>query len=500
MNQLIWANFLHIYQPVEQQPDILAAVVAQCYHPLIMGIKQRQRVRLTLNITGALLELFDRDGYRDLIDALRAVGQRGQIEFTGSAKYHAFLPLITQDEVVRQVKLNDEANRFYLGRAYAPKGFFPPEMAYQPKLGPIIQALGFRWLILDEIAYRGEPGLVDYTKHYRLRGTKLNVFFRERRLSNLIMSAVVRSRTTLVEAMRQDFGTGRYVLTAMDGETFGHHRPGLEQMLFQVFSAPEFNLVRLSDLLDDGRPTEEVTPVTCTWASSKQDIDKGVQFLSWFDPENPIHRWQWELTRLALKEVKALPPRNSHFKLLRHKLDIGLASDQYWWASAKPWWSLEMIEGGAWRLLELIRQVPGLSRVKLEHARSCYEKIVSSAFNWQRTGKIRQMMQQQKDIMRIPLKDRTVNRGGAERGVYHAFMDMMKRLEQEAVGRHEYEKAILWRDARFKLEHKLDIYDTINAIDLLRVEIPHQEVEDTIERYKAKYRKIRGGQPEQRGA
>jgi len=51
----------------------------------------------------------------------------------------------------------------------------------------------------------------------------------------------------------------------------------------------------------------------------------------------------------------------------------------------------------------------------------------------------------------------------------------------------------------FKLENKLDIYDTINAIDLLRVEIPHKEVEETIEKYQAKYYKIRGSQPEQRG-
>jgi len=33
----------------------------------------------------------------------------------------------------------------------------------------------------------------------------------------------------------------------------------------------------------------------------------------------------------------------------------------------------------------------------------------------------------------------------------------------------------------------------------LRVEIPHKEVEEMIEKYKDKYRQIRGGQPEQQG-
>lgn len=70
--------------------------------------------------------------------------------------------------------------------------------------------------------------------------------------------------------------------------------------------------------------------------------------------------------------------------------------------------------------------------------------------------------------------------------------------QMKATKKGAYEEAILWRDAIYKLENQLDIYDTINAIDLLRVKIPHKEVEETVEKYKEKYRKLRGGQPEQR--
>ena len=188
------------------------------------------------------------------------------------------------------------------------------------------------------------------------------------------------------------------------------------------------------------------------------------------------------------------------YPLIREKMDMALASDHFWWASAKPWWSLEMIEYGAYSLLDTLRHIPEVGEKIIEEGRDYYEKIISTAFNWQRTGKIRAMMHSQKNILRVPFKDRTVGKGGAETGVYFAFLDMMRRLEAEAVKKHEYEKAILWRDAIYKLENKLDIYDTINAIDLLRVEIPHKEVEDVIEKYKAKYYEIRGGQPEQRGS
>ncbi len=497
---MYWANFLHIYQPAEQQPDILEAIITQSYRPILEYIKNNKRVKLTFNVNGALLELFDKYKYYKLIDILKAAGKEGRIEFTSSTKYHAFLPFLEEDEIVRQIKINDETNRFFLGDAYQPKGFFPPEMAYKEELAKIISDLGFKWIILDEIAYSGEPGKVDYSKICKIKNTDLLVFFRERRLSNLIMSAVVRSQKTLVEAMKEDLKSSRYLITAMDGETFGHHRPGLEKMLFDIFEAPEFELIQISDIPKYYKEVVEITPVKSTWASSKEDIEKNIQFLSWSDPENIIHKWQWELVNLVLKEVKAMDKKHSRYDLVRKKMDLALASDHFWWASAKPWWSLEMIEDGAYRLLSTIRAISDISKEKLEKARDYYEKIVSTAFNWQRTGRIRAMMQEQKSILRIPFKDRTIGRGGAEKGVYYAFIDMMKKLEKKATKQGEYEKAILWRDAIYKLKNKLDIYDTINAIDLLRVEIPHEEVEKTIEKYKAKYREIRGGQPEQRGA
>lgn len=496
-----WANFLHIYQPSDQQPDILQAIIDQSYKPILLHIAKTPDINVTFNINGALLELFDKYGHQDLIEMLKKGGEEGKIEFTGSAKYHAFLPLLEEKDIRRQIIANNETCLHYLGeKAYKPKGFFPPEMAWSKNLTSIIESLGFEWILIDEIAATGEPGEVDYTKLYKIKNSKLSVFFRERRLSNLIMSAVVRSKKTLFEAMKDDLKTSRYIVTAMDGETFGHHRPGLEKMLFDVLDTSDFELVTVSELLKEPREVIELEPVPSTWASSKSDIAAGIQFLSWNDPENKIHKWQWELFHLVRTAVGSMDKNNPVFSQVEKKMDTATASDHFWWASAKPWWSVEMIEDGAFRLLETIRMVPNVSNNDLNLAGELYEKIISTAFNWQRTGRIRTMMQEQNSILRIPFKDRTIGRGGGERGVYHAFIDMMKELEKKAAKNREYEKAILWRDAMYKLEHKLDIYDTINAIDLVRIEIPNEEVEKTIQEYKQKYAELRGGQPEQRGS
>ena len=497
---MYWANFLHLYQPADQQPDILEAVVKQSYEKLIQGIVDNPHIKITLNINGSLLELFDKYGYHSLIDNLRLAARNGSLEFTGSAKYHAFLPLVSDNEIHRQIEINNETASYFLGDAYAPKGFFPPEMGYDPKLIPILEDFGFNWVILDEIAHSGGSEPVDYSKTYKIKDSNLNVYFRDRRISNLIMSAVVRTPGSLKEALKGDLEQNRYAVTGMDGETFGHHRPDLENLLFKIFNDTSFKFIKISEIPQYFSEVIDVEPVASTWASSKEDIEKGIQFLSWYDPSNDIHKWQWELLNIVLNEVYQVGKSSNIYDTVRHSMDKAVASDHFWWASAKPWWSVEMIEDGAHQLLETIKLVPNADSEKVGQAYNLYQNIVSTAFNWQRTGKIRQMAKSQSEMLRIPFKDRTIGAGGAEEGVYYAFMEMMKKLEKKAAETGEYEKAVLWRDAIYKLENKLDIYDMINAIDLLRIEIPFEEVERTIEKYKEAYHKMRGGQPEQRGA
>ena len=78
-------------------------------------------------------------------------------------------------------------------------------------------------------------------------------------------------------------------------------------------------------------------------------------------------------------------------------------------------------------------------------------------------------------------------------------MVIMKLQEEKAAQKREYEAAILWRDAVYKLENKSDIYDALHAVDMLRIQIGNEEVEKIIAEYKRQYHQIRGGQPEQRG-
>lgn len=489
-----WANFLHMYQPAQQQPDILEMIVLQCYRPMLAGLIAHPQVRLTININGSLLELFDHHNHHDILDMLRALGKSKQVEFTGSAKYHALFPFLNEQETVRQIELNNESLAFFLGKNNKPRGFFPTEMAYDKKLLPVIAALGFEWIIMDEISCSGQVGSVNLQTIYEIANTHLKVFFRNRRLSNALMSATVRSQATFIEVVADHLRQGDYLVTAMDFETFGHHRPSLEKSIFDVFTTPGVALVQISDLATHYPTRQMVAPVNATWATSKLDIDNGTQFLSWSDPENRIHALQWALTDLVLQAVYNSDHTLPQYEVTRAKMDIALASDHFWWASAKPWWNLPMIEDGAFRLLDTLESIAEADPKLLTRGKALYQDIVGTAFDWQRSGKIHQLMLEQGALVRIPFQERD------DENLLPVFIEMMEQLEKAANLRREYEKAILWRDAIHKLKQKLDIYDALNAIELLKVEIPHQELAAKIKKYKARYHLIRGGQPEQRGA
>lgn len=375
---MYWANFLHIYQPPTQTKEILDRVTNESYRKIIAGLLDNPKAKVTLNINGVLTEMLAMHGYQDVLDGIKTLLDRGQMELTASAKYHPLLPKMPDEVIIRQIQHNHDTNRKYFGDLYKPQGFFPPEMAYNQHVGEVIKKLGYKWIILDEMAC-SVP--YDPTKTYK-NSDGLNFFFRERGASFKILSAQLGTAQSVIREFGDRIPKNEYLLTAMDGETFGHHRLGLEQLLLEIYQSAELPTVTISELLELFPEFVEVTPRSSTWALMPRDVQKNTPFSRWDDPENPIHGKQWELTDLAI----ALSQNEKEEE--KHLLDQSLHSDQYWWASAKPWWSLEMIERGAFDLLSAIREFKNASDQDKKRAWDLYIEIITLGFDWQRTGRV----------------------------------------------------------------------------------------------------------------
>ncbi len=455
---MIWANFLHIYQPPTQKEFWVKKIANECYRKLTKGLKENPQAKITMNINAVLTELFEKCGCQDIIADIKFLAERGQVELTASAKYHPFLPMMPKNEIIRQIKLNTETNqRFFGKKAYNPQGFFPPEMAYNRKVGETIAQQGYKWLILDELAYSGKMKDIDWSQIYTLKGIdNFFIFFREREASFRILSAEIGmsvfSGSMLIKLLGDRINKNEYLITAMDGETFGHHRPGLEDLLFDMYKTKELKAVTISELPGLFTKRVAVDPRPSSWALMKKDIERNTPFSRWNDKNNIIQKMQWRLTNLALKTIKSTKSNTKTYTKIRHDLDRAVHSDQYWWASAMPWWSIEMIEAGAKDLCNVVLESPVPKKDK-ELAKKLYQKILYTAFDWQRSGKVDAMAKSADEDVTQRI---TTEMPYIPEEEFNKIVGNLEKQMFEAAQAQEYERAAQIRNRVNELKEKKD--------------------------------------------
>lgn len=461
---------LHFYQPYNQQDDILLRIVNECYLPLTEGLLKNPRAKVVININGVLTEMLIEKGYGKVVENIKQLVSRGQVELLGSAMYHAFLPLLPDEEISRQIDVNTEINTKHFGALYKPLGFFSPEMAVADNVIKIISQKGFKWISASNLSHpEGNPS---YKKTYKTEGD-INVLFREKRISSLMLSGVCKNSQDFIKETTDLHQSDDYWVAVMDAETFGHHRIGHENFLFDVLNNEFFEPVLFDGLIKgySGSVPEYVSLRPSTWTNDEQDfwLDKehtqatsSKSFILWKDPENPIHRHQWELTNYIINLVENYPDKNSvNYINARLELDKAISSDQYWWASAKPWWSLEMIEQGAYQLKQVVGTL-NAGDESMKMVEDFYRKILDQAFDWQRSGYIRKRhLDNSSTFMQKPFSQRT----HAE-WYNQIILEFEDEMTKAAMSR-DYEKAIKWRDAVLKLSQRTDIYDVLHVVDEL---------------------------------
>lgn len=463
---MYWANFLHIYQPPTQKEIWVRRITKESYRKLFSGFLNIPNCRLTLNINSVLCELLEKWGGEDVIRDIKGLVKRGNIELTGSAKYHAFLPLIPEEEIERQIRLNEEGLDRYFGGYWKKKGFFSPEMAYSDKVAQTVKKMGYKWMVIDEMSFPASParfagalarraGRPSEKKYqpdriYEIDGLDdFCVFFRERNLSFIVLSAQIGTMPAIVRYLGDRLNKNEYALTAMDGETFGHHRPGMEQFLFDLLSDEKINTVQISDLYKTFKDREKIKPKPSTWAATADDIKRGEPYARWKRQDNEIQKNQWGLTNLAI-EVASREPENES---IRSMLDQAVHSDQYWWASARPWWSLEMIERGVHDLKQVVLDSPKSSQEEKQKAEELYKNIVYTGFKWQREGKVDEIARQEdEDVLgRLHQKGKLF----ITKEEYGKMIEILEQQVKSAAKDEDYHRAAMLKDRILELTEEM---------------------------------------------
>jgi len=345
---MIWINFLHLYQPGNIDGRLIKDAVEKSYERIVAALEKNPHIRFTLNISGCLLLRMDELGYSDLIRRIKTLIEKGQVELTGSASYHPIIPLIPKDEAISQIKENEQILLKCFN--YKPRGFFSPEMAYSPKTSKLIKALGYEWLILDEIS-AAEP--INRTSAYEDRASGLKVIFRSRSISQTFVP-----ETILALANKNSNET---IITATDGELYGLRHIDPQGKLESLLKLTTYKTKTISEFLD----TSSAGPVTLresTWESDEDELENGLPFALWYNKNNAIHKELWKLTALACKTIKTFE-KDKNYAWAKWHLARGMASCMFWWASGKDLrhvfgpicWSPDEIERGTNDLIRSIR-------------------------------------------------------------------------------------------------------------------------------------------------
>ena len=330
--QIHHALGLHMHQPPGNLRLLIdtnpweAEQIIRCYERVVRYAERyRDVARLHVGFSGVLLEqLLDPDivdRYRHIVDIpafLNAYGEAPNIELIGMGYYHPIFPLIPkpdwEDQLLRGRVIMEQA----FGRA--PKGFWPPEMAFSMPLVPALARAGYDYVVVDGVHVHPQDGVSDIYRPYLAceDGVCIAVVPRDRVISNGQESGFDPDWLE-GEAVRRVGASARpdaqrLVTTWSDGENGGWFRQTHEPSgFFGHFFAPAMERVRrgetqlhpvsLSAYLEAFPPNTLAQVRTGAWNVGSTS---GYDFSQWAGSEaqrrageavNQVSRRYWELHR-----------------------------------------------------------------------------------------------------------------------------------------------------------------------------------------------------------
>jgi len=362
MSRMYIAFLLDFFQPPRQKYGLLREIIAECYRPLVEMFNFHQNARFTVSIAKSLVELLTYYDESEIIDRLKQATESGHVELMHTAAYHPILPLLEEQEVRRQIKLDVECKEEAFGVTKR-SGFFSPEMCYEDRFIPVFQDLGFRWTVVDD-GVMGMHG-IEVPDRAILHVGHVAVLMRSSFWSNRIRpsehSELCLTGKEFIEQLEQE-ASGRtedcYRVVALSAETFGHHNKYYEEtflrdMLFALDRSRAVQLCCVSDLLTINslphvqkrwEPGGFYFP-RCSWATQPEDCQRGDPYPHWSSRSNAIHERLWALTNVILESCRGIDFESPVNQKLRRTLDRAFYCTQYFSASIWFWKPSLIYEG-----------------------------------------------------------------------------------------------------------------------------------------------------------
>lgn len=236
---------VHNHQPVDNWSHVIEEATIKCYQPFLDVLESHPGVGMSIHYTGYLLDwLFE--NRPAMIEQLRRLINRGQVEMFSGAYYEPILAIIPDEDKRGQIdKLNDRVEALTGER---PQGMWLAERVWEPHLVKAIAQAEIRYLFLDDSHFKA-AGLEEHQLHGRYtseeQGLVTDIFPVDKHLRYQIPYASPQEIVDYLGTLTTEDGQ-RAAVYFDDGEKFGVW-PGTfghvyrEKWLDRFFTALEKN-------------------------------------------------------------------------------------------------------------------------------------------------------------------------------------------------------------------------------------------------------------------
>jgi alpha-amylase len=138
---------LHFHQAFGNFPAVFENATDRCYSPTLDLLAQNPHVCAGIHVSGTLLQWLARSRPA-VLDTLRELAQRDQIEILGGGLEEPVLAMLTERDAIGQLTRMADLCEEMLGRR--PRGMWLAERVWEPDLPRVIAGAGYRYTLLDD--------------------------------------------------------------------------------------------------------------------------------------------------------------------------------------------------------------------------------------------------------------------------------------------------------------------------------------------------------------
>lgn len=297
--RLVLVFGVHNHQPAGNFSGVIEENFQKAYWPFFQVLEKHPDFKCAVHFSGFLFSwIFE--NHPELVEVLKELLARGQIELWTGGFYEPILPAIPDHDKIGQIKMLSDFIEEKFG--VKPRGMWLAERVWEPHLPKPLKMAGVEYTAVDDTHFLAAGFAEEELNGYFIteeQGFTLKIFPIDKNLRYLIPFGEI---SKIEKYLKERFSPGTVVTFFDDGEKFGAW-PGTYRRVYQQGWLDEFfSMIEEADWIETWLPSrviESMNPVRRCYLPTASYEEMGV----WAFPAGVRIRFEELKARLAREGV-----------------------------------------------------------------------------------------------------------------------------------------------------------------------------------------------------